>query len=246
MTVERRNLVVRVAVMSDVHGFSLALQAVLAEIESRGPWDGLVVAGDLVELGPDPRGALDRLVGSGATLLTGNTDADVVAAAKDGGPASDHCAADQIGPAGIDLLAALPFSVRFTPPGATSPEDDLLVVHANPHDLRRRLNPELSDRAVREILGGARFAALAFGHHHVAYQRRIDGRLLVDVSAVGNPKDGDLRSRYAVLTWGPDQGAWSAEHHFVDYPVEATIRQIEASGLPDKPGTIRRLLRATY
>ena len=238
---------VRVVVMSDVHGFSLALARVLDDVAAIGPLDGLVVAGDLVELGPDPRGSLDLLVASGATLLVGNTDLDVVSAARLGnGAAVDHHAAAELGISGVELLAELPFSCRFTPPGAVAKNDDLLVVHANPHDVRRRLNPELSDRAVREVLGDAEFSAIAFGHHHVAYQRRLDGRLLVDVSAVGNPKDGDLRCRYGVFTWDASAPGWTAEHRYVDYPIEATIRQIEASSLPDRPGTIHRLLRASY
>lgn len=237
----------RVVVMSDVHGFSLALARVLDDVAAIGPLDGLVVAGDLVEVGPDPRGSLDLLVASGADLLVGNTDLDVVDAARHGtGGAVDHHAAAALGETGIDRLAELRFSCRFTPPGADSPDDDLLVVHANPHDVRRRLNPELSDRAVRDVLGDAKFSALAFGHHHVAYQRRLDGRLLVDVSAVGNPKDGDLRCRYGVFTWDAGASGWMAEHRYVDYPLEATIRQIEASSLPDKLGTIQRLLRASY
>ena len=237
----------RVVVMSDVHGFSLALRQVLDDVAALGQVDGVVVAGDLVEIGPDPRGSLDLLVASGATLLVGNTDLDVVDAARNGdGAAVDHHAATELGASGVDQLAELPFSCRFTPPGAVSPDDDLLVVHANPHDVRRRLNPELSDRAVREVLGDAEFSAIAFGHHHVAYQRRLDGRLLVDVSAVGNPKDGDLRCRYGVFTWDATAVGWTAEHRYVDYPIEATLRQIEASSLPDRSGTIQRLLRASY
>ncbi|MEA2594744.1 MAG: hypothetical protein QOF01_1213, partial [Thermomicrobiales bacterium] len=44
----------RVAVMSDIHGFSLALETVLADIDLQGPFDEVVVAGDLCEVGPAP------------------------------------------------------------------------------------------------------------------------------------------------------------------------------------------------
>ena len=48
----------RLAVFSDVHGNSIALDAVLADIERRGGGDGYVAAGDLAATGPDPLGAL--------------------------------------------------------------------------------------------------------------------------------------------------------------------------------------------
>ncbi len=44
----------RVAVMSDIHGFNLALETVLADLDAQGPFDEVIVAGDLCEVGPGP------------------------------------------------------------------------------------------------------------------------------------------------------------------------------------------------
>ena len=38
----------RVALLSDIHGNLTALEAVLADMRSQGPFDQVVVAGDLV------------------------------------------------------------------------------------------------------------------------------------------------------------------------------------------------------
>lgn len=240
----------RVAVLSDIHGFDLALETVLSDIAARGetsPIAETIVAGDLCEVGPAPAAVLDRLRETTFTVLTGNTDRDLVEAASEGWESAEvRYALEQIGESGVAYLADLPFSHRVTPPGGASPDDDLLVVHANPHDLERKLTPELSDREVREVIGETRASAIAFGHHHVAFSREIDGKLLVDVSAVGNPKDGDLRCKYALLSWTAATRRWSADIHRLPYPLTETAAEIRASGLPDAERTLRKLERASY
>ena len=64
----------RVAIFSDVHGNLLALEAVLAEIGARGPFDQIINAGDLAFGGPRPREALDLLMQRSYPTIMGNTD----------------------------------------------------------------------------------------------------------------------------------------------------------------------------
>ena len=72
----------RIAVMSDIHGFSLALDTVRADLAEQGPFDEIVVAGDICEVGPDPQGVVDRLRETGWPVIQGNTDYDLVEAAE--------------------------------------------------------------------------------------------------------------------------------------------------------------------
>jgi predicted phosphodiesterase len=234
----------KIAVLSDVHGFSLALDRVLADIGSEPGIDQIVVAGDLVEGGPDPKGALDRLRASGAVLLQGNTDHDLAESARSS--AHFRFAQEKLDDDDLEFLGGLPFSHRITPPGGTSPDDDLLVVHANPHDLYRAIKPFISLGELEELIGDTRAAVLAFGHIHIAYIREIDRMTLIDVSATGNPKDGDLRSKWGLLTWDESTSAWSVEHRFVAYPLEETIEQFNNSGYPKADAAIAKLVDAAY
>jgi predicted phosphodiesterase len=237
----------RVAVLSDIHGFNLALEAVLADLEGQGPFDEVVVAGDISTVGPAPAAVITLLREKGFTVVHGNGDQEVVAAAREGGGSEeDEYVIEQIGPSGVEYLAGLPFSRRITPPGGRSPDDDLLVVHANPHNLTVKLDPMLSDGALKEIIDETRAAAIAFGHIHICYVREVDGMLLVDVSAVGNPKDGDLRCKYGILTWDETGRAWRAELRKIEYPLEATADQILSSGLPEPEKVLKRLMKASY
>ena len=237
----------RVAVMSDIHGFNLALETVLADLDREGPFDGVVVAGDLCEIGPAPAGVIEVLRMRDIVVIQGNTDLDIVIAArKGGGSEEEEYAIEQIGEDGLEYLAGLPFSYRITPPGGRSPDDDLFVVHANPHNLTDKLDPEMSDGELKEIIGDTRAAAIAFGHIHICYVQKLDGMLLVDVSAVGNPKDGDLRCKYGILTWNEDDRSWHAELRKLPYPLEATAEQILSSGLPEPEKMLRKLMKASY
>jgi predicted phosphodiesterase len=231
----------RIAVLSDVHGFSLALSCVLDDLAGRDI-DRVIVAGDLCEGGPDPAGVISRLQEAGAECVYGNTDRDLI---EGNGGALGAWAREQVGEDGLDFLRSLPFSIRVPHPGDESNrKSDLLVVHANPTDVDRELSPNASDREIRDILGGETACTIAFGHLHVSYTRAIDDTTLVDVSAVGNPRDGDLRPRYAIFRDEPD--GWSFQWHYVDYPLDETRDQMKGSGMPNWRKSYDRLVSARY
>lgn len=237
----------RIAVMSDIHGFDLAFETILADLAQRDPFDEVVVAGDLCAVGPAPARVLQLLSATRFSVLIGNTDFDLVEAARTStGSAESRYVLDQIDDDGVNYLAQLPFQRRISPTGSSDPGEDLLVVHANPHDLERKITPEMSDEQIRQVIGDTKAAAIAFGHHHVAFVRRIGNLLLCDVSAVGNPKDGDLRCKYGILCWNEDDRAWHAEIIRLEYPLEATVEEIRQSSLPDREAAISKLLRASY
>jgi len=237
----------RVAVMSDIHGFHLAFETVLADLDKTGPYDEIVIAGDLFEMGPGPEIVLELLQARGYPAILGNTDEEIVNAFKLGVADEEiRYALDKIGPEGVAYLEALPHSYRVSPPSGRGPEDDLLVVHANPHNLYDRIDPDLSDDDLKELIGGVRASAIVFGHFHVCYIRHVDGRLLVDVSAVGNPKDGDLRCKYGVLTWDESIRQWSGTIVKLPYPLSETKETMRESGMPNWEKVFKKVERATY
>lgn len=64
----------RVALLSDIHGNSVALDAVLKDIATQGGTDAYWVLGDLVALCPDPIRVLEQLTAlPNAQFIRGNT-----------------------------------------------------------------------------------------------------------------------------------------------------------------------------
>lgn len=234
----------KIAVLSDVHGFSLALDRVLDDVRSVPDIDALVIAGDLCEGGPDPRGVYERVHRMNAFVLRGNTDRDIALGRRTSGMA--RYTTRELGSDGLRWLADLPFAKRFSPPGNHDCQRDLLVVHANPYDLDRPIPPDASDAELQSLLGDTQAAVIAFGHLHIAYTRQWRDMVLLDVSAVGNSRDGDISSRWGLVTWDEPAQRWQTELRRVPYPLQETEAQIQASGMPNPDKHIRRLRKATY
>ena len=68
----------RVAVISDIHGNQLALEAVLHDLEAQPPCDELVIAGDLCLNGPRPLEVLRIVQELHCAVIQGNVDLDTV------------------------------------------------------------------------------------------------------------------------------------------------------------------------
>ena len=243
----------RVALLSDIHGNLIALEAVLTDMIRRGPYDAVVVAGDLVWAGPWPAEVVDRVRSLNSAVVQGNTDAFFKRKPQEAPPGKreDRFAEqmewmlEQLGPQRTEYLAGLPAEHRIRPADG----HELLAVHANPYDLDRPILPNVSETELDEILipddhREPSWNALAFGHVHLPFKRRWRGRLLVDVASAGLPMDGDRRAAYAVLTW--DGSSWQAEHTRVYYDAPAVARQMTASGMPRGKHFAGRLIAAGY
>ena len=249
----------RIAILSDIHGNIVALEAVLADLASLGPFDQIVVAGDLVWAGPRPREVVDCLTALGAAVIQGNTDAffrvtpDDAPEGKEPSRFATHLAwmCDRLGGERVAYFRDLPFSHRIAPP--SEPGHDLLIVHANPRDMEQVILPRASKADLDELLLEAGQAtswqALAFGHMHTPFMRSWRDRLLVNVASAGLPMDGDRRAVYAILTWeghAVQGGTWRAEHRRVMYRHAIVAHEMRTGGLPRGKHFAERLMSATY
>lgn len=235
----------RVAVISDIHGNQIALEAVLADLQLQPPVDQLVIAGDLCLNGPCPQQVLETVQKLECPVIQGNVDLEIVTQAPEKGQKKRSTVGwtrEQIGEAGVQYLASLPTSYCVKNPQGT----DLLVVHANPLDLEVAIFPNMPDDALEHLLGelDPGIGALAFGHLHIAYTRRWRNLLLVDVASCGLPRDEDYRAAYGILEWVDN--TWEAEIRRVTYDVEAVIKQLKNSGIPHVDKRVKTLTEATY
>ena len=228
----------RVAVFSDVHGNVRALEAVLAEIKARGPFDAVVNGGDLAYGGPRPREALDLLMQGGYPTVLGNTDV-WIAAMEPGGGDTVAWARRQLEPRHEAFIRRLPREHRIEPPGSPP----LVVVHATPTSLSDMLIPDAPEEIVEEVFAQARARALVYGHIHKAYVREVAGGVVVNAGAVGFPFDGIPKASFAILRL--EGGRWRAENVRVAYDHEAVAKELMASTHPDGRAFARRLLNAS-
>jgi predicted phosphodiesterase len=224
----------RLAFFSDVHGNSVALRAVLLDIETQGA-AGVYCLGDLVGYGPDPNGVIEMLRSEGIPCLLGNYDDGVAFErgdcgcyfatdrAREIGEASYAFTAAALTEASRSWLRALPGELRLQQAGL-----DLHLVHGSPRLINEYL---LEDRDVRtyERLAACEDAdVLVFGHTHHPWHRRYGRVLFVNVGSAGRPTDGDPRPNYTIITFP----GLEVEVRRVAYDVEATAAAVLAAGLP--------------
>jgi diadenosine tetraphosphatase ApaH/serine/threonine PP2A family protein phosphatase len=216
----------RVAVLSDIHGNAVALQAVLADLDSLGI-DHLAVAGDLVGFGPNPDDVVDVLVTRRAQLIRGNHEADYVAPygtaqmpawwLTDPRLASFRWSMDRLGAGRRAFLAALPDRLLL--------DEATLVVHGSPRHVRDAVRATTPDQELEAMFVGET-ARLAFvGHTHRPVVRALPRRRVVNVGSVGCPLDGDARASYAVATRAEEcaPGAWDVVVRRVAYDLDAAV-----------------------
>lgn len=180
----------RLALLSDIHGNAIALEAVLADIAGRGGVDAYWVLGDLAAIGYGPTAVMERLAGlpeAGFTrgncdryLVTGErpppTLADVqsdprllaqYAEMVQGFAWTQGCLAAT---GWLPWLAALPIERRLTLPDGTR----LLGVHAAPgRDDGPGIHPGLRDDELDACLSTAEADLLCVGHTHVPLDRTV-------------------------------------------------------------------------
>lgn len=244
----------RIALLADIHGNPIALDAVLADIQRRGGVDGYWILGDLCAIGYDPAGVLDRLSGLPKKLFVrGNADRyvtsgnlpppsyDDVRANPDLIPllaevvGSFHWTAGYLAGRGwFGWLSALPLEQRVTLPDGTR----VLLVHSAPGtDDGEGLNPALTDNELRSVIAGCDADLICVGHFHLPIDRRLDGVRVINPGAVSNNFAPDLRAAYAILT--ADASGYDVQFHRAPYDIEAVQEAIKRSGNPGAPYQLR-------
>ncbi|MHB8141782.1 MAG: metallophosphoesterase family protein [Vulcanimicrobiaceae bacterium] len=232
----------RIALLADIHGNLVGLDACLADLEAQGGADVIVAAGDLCMDGPKPKKVLQRLADVGARCVRGNTDrylADVSYEPLGVARTRMEWTRRDLGEKWLAWLRDLPASLRFG-----SVENQLLVVHASPVSDELHMWPDADDAALEASIGREPATVIAFGHLHLPYARLWRGRLLVNAASAGLPKDGDARAGYAILT--ERSGGWEVKHRRVAFDVKRVATQLADCGIPGAVDLVATLRRHRY
>jgi len=216
------------ALLSDVHGNSTALRAVLKDARERGA-TAFLNAGDTIGL-PRPGEAVRTLDAPEGLSVLGNVDRAVLRS-KGGRGTGDRqleMAAALLGQREWEWLSSLPEELRLDVRGRT-----LLIVHASPGQEEERLLPSTPEARLREVVEGAGADIIVTGHTHVPMVRACGGALFVNPGSVGRPRDG-AEASYALL----ELPAMRAELHRVAYDAEGVAGELRSMGFKDLPEAI--------
>jgi putative phosphoesterase len=220
----------RVAVISDIHGNCIALEAVLDDIATQSV-DATVNLGDLVSGPLQPAETCDRLMGLNFPTIRGNHERLLLATAAKQDKV-DRFAGAQLSEAHKLWIGKLPVTLSV---------DDIYMCHGTPtSDTEPWLDnwwqgrdTTLPDEAsVTTKAEGLDFPVLLCGHTHIPRVVRLrDGRMIVNPGSVGlQIIRGSPDARYALLE--RRNGRWQAALRMVPYDFAAAARQAEANGFP--------------
>lgn len=233
----------RLAVISDIHGNLLALDAVLADIESRAV-DAIVNLGDCVTGPLWPKACFARLVSIDLPTVRGNHDRWIVEMPEEKLSPAGRYARDALSPSERAWLHALPATLEVAP--------EILAVHGTPTDdstylledqHEGRLVPAPRATVAERLGAAARPGVVLCGHsHRQALVQGPGGAVILNPGSVGCPAFADSpaaptleyrspHARYAILTLR--HGQWGAEMFAVEYDWAAAGRRAAENGRDD-------------
>ncbi len=234
-------ITMRYAIISDIHGNAEALQAVLSDIKKQSI-DTVICLGDIVGYYPDPEQCIDLVREHASLCLAGNHDYAAIGRIDTSNFTYYAFAAIEwtkvhLSAGAKEYLSSLPLTLE---------KDDMFFTHSSPSNPHAWIYvfPD-SEEAVFEAFNSLTYRLNFIGHthwpsimiqsddritlHH-AHSIRLNGDhdYLINVGSVGQPRDFDPRSCYAIY----DTAAQLVSLVRVEYDYSITQKKIRSSHLP--------------
>lgn len=219
----------KIAVISDIHGNALALEAVLADISARSI-SSIVNLGDHFYGPVAPAATWQLLEGLDCVSLLGNQDRMLLEASKadtDANPTLQFVL-DELAGEAIDWLKTLPAEVELN--------SDVYLCHGAPgidsmyllENIESGLPNVYRDKPVQSLLRDVSAGMVLCGHTHIPRTVQLDsGQVVVNPGSVGlqayedeepvrhRMENFSPHARYAVIE--RSDGAWRVDHINVVY-----------------------------
>ncbi|MHB1909370.1 MAG: metallophosphoesterase family protein [Nitrososphaerales archaeon] len=240
----------KLAIISDIHGFYSNLEAVLSQIESRQV-DQLVCLGDVAELGPEPHRVVERLRKIKCPVVNGNEDEALLSANSPRNyPTSDDKIIHDIDKWGYGQLTKedVEYMKGFKPTIEIPLGEgkNLVCCHGSPRSNTEKITSTLpDDQKLSEIVTKANNPfVIASGHSHLQMLRSYLGLTLwINPGSVGLPflydSTSDMKmdkaqfrscGEYALLN--VEDGKLGIELNQEPIEFETITRSVRESGMP--------------
>jgi len=237
----------KTAILSDIHSNLTAFEAVLGDIETLSITD-IFSLGDNIGYGPEPDAVIQRLKALNIPSVLGNHELAV----------TDPSELDWFNPVAreslqktvammsedaIETIHHFPYCRIY---------EDCRFVHGFPPDSPVIYQFQASAEELRQTFDSLSERFFFTGHTHYPeiieliedrieryefkqgiLQLNPEGRYIVNVGSVGQPRDGNNNAKYVVF----DPETTTLELRYIPYDVEAVVAKILAAGLPEAHAT---------
>jgi predicted phosphodiesterase len=236
----------RIAVVSDVHGSSHALEAVVDDLR-RQSVDVVLHGGDLVVNGPSPDDVATTIRELGWRGVLGNTDEMLWTLNELTGRLARmprlepllRVLHEHMAPAALERLSDVNLRWLRALPGQIV-EEGVTLLHASPGDLWRAPREDADDETLQTTSGAMPADVVVYGHIHRPFVRQLPSVVVANSGSVGLTWDGDPRASYLVVD------GRTVEVRRVEYAVERDVSDLLSSGLPYARWLAEMRRRAAY
>ncbi len=216
----------RIAVLSDLHANLEAAREVLGQVSGMEVY----CLGDLVDYGASPNEVIDEVRRAGARCVMGNHDwAAVTGDTSQFNPkAAMSCiwTRKQLSIESTEYLRGLDPEFRLSFGGSKT-----YLTHGSPDDrLWEYVDPRTHSGLFSYYLDRLGVQLIGLGHTHIPYVWEEGGRVVFNPGSVGQPRDGDRRASFAVVSF--EGSAVKVEVRRVEYDLEGAASRIREAGLP--------------
>lgn len=222
----------KIAVLSDIHGNLIALNAVLSDINKLGI-NKFIIAGDHIIDCPHHNEVLEKVRNLNGYVIKGNREKYIINYHK--GVHKEWSKHKQMEATvwtyntmdedNLKYIDQLPEQLNISLPQM----DAIRVVHGSPFGISEPLFPDKHPERIESVLKGIKESVLICGHTHESWSKAVHNKLIVNPGSVGVPFNKNKYAEYAVLTWEDNQ--WIVSHHQVKYDLKELEQTFYEGGL---------------
>jgi putative phosphoesterase len=221
----------KIGLLGDIHGNSLALRAVLESAKARGV-EQLCLTGDFVGYYYHPDEVLDLLASWPHYAVRGNHEnmffdairSPVRMASLEGKYGSGlRQAQARLRSEQLDWLEKLPEQTRVEIAGVR-----ILLAHGAPWDGDCYLYPDSPEESWLKVAADD-FDLVVLGHTHYRFQRKMGNTLIVNPGSVGQARDRIVGAAWAIF----DSEKMICEHLTASYDISHVVEEASIND-PDK------------
>jgi len=215
----------KIAVLSDIHGNMIALNAVMDDI-SRNECDKTFFLGDYALAGPEPSPTVDYCMHlntyENIEMIQGNTDKMIAEFSEDlynsvsqaGAPIMANALREDtniLNDKQKEFLKTLPPYKLIEIEGVK-----VLLVHGSPRHNNEDILPDTDPNEVEEMVKDSEADIILCGHTHIPCGfQTLSKKTVINVGSVGRPFTENAKSCYLILDF--KNGRYTIQHKFVRY-----------------------------
>ena len=231
----------RLAILSDVHGNLPALEAVIDDMAQFQP-DHVIVAGDLVNIGPFSAQVMQRIDDLRWATIRGNHEYYLLEHDTNRAPESRRTWVtlpllfNQLKGRWYNHIAAMPDERTLYYPDAPP----IRVMHGTPGNPFHAVTRNSSEDEVRRLLTGIEEPTVISGHYHLSFEHRVAGWHILNPGSLGVPLDGLQDANYMILD--SHGGGWEATFCRVPVDYAPLFAEFERQQFVEQCGAIGYLI----